>query len=351
MDYGIYALSPYWNYNGFPYCHEPPVQHAPVSPLEIRKLYAEQDLLENNLADCITYVQVLRKKQARNQRRLTIIPFATRKKRNQIQQTNRDLNREILVREQEQCTLLSNLQACKAKLYIAETLSPPSTGLLSSVPAFTSGSTRCTLPEESGPESTEISWNGWTDDAVMSPFAKHSNHPFSVAEIAPEECSNKNMLELVSNGIGPLAPLTTTFEGLSITVPAASTKTDSPQTIHSFLSPKAEVFEPRTISSISRHEHVEKRADQASICKVLALGHLEDAPIWQATDSETGSEYERKRDIYSEENEQSQCNWVIGWGSLPERRCCDEWVRQMSTLQILDPLAEFDATMSLYFNT
>ncbi|KAH9881765.1 hypothetical protein J1614_000936 [Plenodomus biglobosus] len=282
MNCAVYTPSPYWHYAGVS-CYQSwyPIQNALTSPLEIRRLYAEQGFLENNFANCMTYLQVLRKKQDRIERRLSNDSAIPRKKRKQMQQTNRELKREILIREREQLTLLNNLQACKAKLYVVETLSSPSEGFLSSIPAFTSGSTRCTIPEDSEP--TELNWNGWTDDAVMSPFAKRSNKPFFATEIAPEECSDKSIVEASVIDVDPHISLATMVEGLGISIPAASLEVVSPKASLSFLSPKAGIFEPRTISCMPGYDSVEERIDQPRIYK-MELSHLTEAQSRRATD-------------------------------------------------------------------
>ncbi|KAF2845453.1 hypothetical protein T440DRAFT_511536 [Plenodomus tracheiphilus IPT5] len=291
MDSGVHALPQYWNCAGLPYYQPPyPVQNAQVSPLETRILYSEHDLLENNLANCVTYLQALRKKQERNVGRLSTDVTTPRKKRKQIQHSNRELNREILLREQEQHILLNNLQACKAKLYVAESLSSPSTGFLSSVPAFTSGSTRCTVPEESVP--TEISWNGWTDDAVLSPFAKRSNNPFFVTEIAPEDGHEKSVEEVDPIDIEPRDPLATLGQGLGITIPSAYPEAIPLQALLSVLSPIAEVFEPRPIFRVQGVDSAEQLVELPHSSKLLALRHSEEAQRRRATDSGTGPKYQ-----------------------------------------------------------
>lgn len=282
MNRAVCTPSPHWHYAGVP-CHQStyPIQNAQTSPLEIWRLYAEQGCLENNLANCMTYLQVLRKKQDRNERRLSTDSAIPRKKQKQMQQTNRELKREILIREREQLTLLNSLQACKAKLYVVETLSSPSTGFLSLIPAFASGSTRCTIPEDSEP--TELNWNGWTDDAVMSPFAKRSNNPFFVTEIAPEERSDKNIIDASVIDADPHLSLATMVEGLGITIPAASLEAVSPKASLDFLSPKTEIFEPRTISCIPGYDSAEKQIEQPRINQ-MEPSHLTEAQSRRVTD-------------------------------------------------------------------
>ncbi|KAI8942343.1 hypothetical protein NX059_000421 [Plenodomus lindquistii] len=286
MNSGSHALAYHWNYAGFPNCQRTqPIQHTLTSPLEIRKLYSEQDLLENNLANCVTYLQALRRKQDRNDGRLSTESAMSRKKRKQIQHNNRELKREILIREQEESTLLSNLQACKAKLYVAESLSSPSAGIPSLVPAFTSDSSRCSILEESEP--TEISWNGWADDAVMSPFTKRNQNQFFDAEVAPEECSAKRVEEEVTDNVEVHDVRATVVDGLGIVIPFAPPGTKSSHALLSNLSPEAVIFEPRMISRVQDDSSSALQVEPYNPTSIEVLPHLKEAQQRRATNSAT----------------------------------------------------------------
>jgi hypothetical protein len=156
-------------------------------PHGIYKLQSEKEILEDGLANCVTYLQALRKKQARLERRLVTDPSLPRKKRKKIQQNKRDLENEIKHRERDEQAFLNNLQACKANIYIAETASLPSTAISSTIPDIASTSTRYSYSEDVQTEPTEMSWNGWTDETVLSPFQKESNNPLFPDNVAPDE--------------------------------------------------------------------------------------------------------------------------------------------------------------------
>jgi hypothetical protein len=131
------------------------VNQAFSSPPDLSRLRHEREILENGLANFVTYLQALRKVQVRNERRLITDLSLPRKKRKKIQQSKRELDKEIRNREQDEQAFLKNLQACKTNLYVAETVSSPSTTLSLTVPDLGSSSTQCSYPEESEP--TELS--------------------------------------------------------------------------------------------------------------------------------------------------------------------------------------------------
>lgn len=162
---------------------------ASTWPVGISKLQSEKELLEDGLANCVTYLQALRKKQARTERRLVTDPSLPRKKKKKIQHSKRELEKEIKQRERDEQAFLNNLQACKANIYMAETVSLPSTAIASTIPDMASISTRCSYPGDVQTEPTEMSWNDWTDETILSPFAKESDKPFSTDDVAPDELS------------------------------------------------------------------------------------------------------------------------------------------------------------------
>lgn len=58
-----------------------PVNNALTWPYDLARLLSEKDFLENGLANCVTYLHALRKKQARNERHLITDSSLPRKKR------------------------------------------------------------------------------------------------------------------------------------------------------------------------------------------------------------------------------------------------------------------------------
>jgi hypothetical protein len=215
---------------------------ASTWPSGISKLQFEKEILENGLANCVTYLQVLRKKQAQTELRLVTNPSLSRKKRKKMQQSRRELEKEIKHRERDEQAFLNNLQACKANIYIAETVSLPATGISSTVPDIASTSTRYSYTEDTQTEPTEISWNGWTGETVLSPFQKESNNPFFTDDVAPEERSESGKIGGI---ILEKSKQSLSFQRLEDveTRPRVSPNTQT----HALLNAEAAVFQPQLI--------------------------------------------------------------------------------------------------------
>ncbi|KAL6710168.1 hypothetical protein ACN47E_009959 [Coniothyrium glycines] len=204
-------------------------------------LRAESSILENSLADCVTYLNALRTKLTREKRRLSCNSTMTRKKRKKMQHCIYEITKDIMVRERAEQALLNNLQACQAKIFLVSTLWYPSLTQLSTVLDTTSGSTHCSVPEESEP--TEESWNGWAEEATMSPFQKQSTASFFESGVAPDECSQAYTQGCKKDR--KLPPIIIrTGEVLDGPLLPAPPNTAASQHIHSVLSPEAAVFEP-----------------------------------------------------------------------------------------------------------
>ncbi|CAO2654628.1 Nn.00g113610.m01.CDS01 [Neocucurbitaria sp. VM-36] len=221
-----------------------PVGTALIWPFDLARLLSEKDILENGLADCVTYLHALRKKHARNERRLITSPSLPRKKRKKIQNSNRELEREIENRARDEQAFLNNLQACKANIFVATTLSSSSSNLSSVVPKPNSGSTDYSFA--AGSEPTESSWNGWTNDAI-SPFQKQSNNPFFLDEVAPDDASGATEIDATvhreSRRPQRLLPYLEDDDVDDVALPVPPNTAQS-HYLYSSLSPEAAVFEP-----------------------------------------------------------------------------------------------------------
>jgi hypothetical protein len=161
-----------------------PVDPRAVLTVDLARLRYEKAILEDGLATCVTYLHVLRKKQARNERLLNHDSPSTRKRKKKMQQGKRELDREIKNKSNDERAFLGALQTCKANLYIAERLSYTPTDMSSTLADCTSSTTQYSCDES---EPAEISWNGWTEDALSSPFQKRRSNPLHVNEVAPDE--------------------------------------------------------------------------------------------------------------------------------------------------------------------
>ncbi|EDU42254.1 hypothetical protein PtrSN002B_008805 [Pyrenophora tritici-repentis] len=214
-----------------------PINQTIERPTELSRLHCERDVLENGLANCVTYLQALRKKHAQIDRRLITNSSLPRKKKKKIQQVKRELEKEIKNRERDEQAFLINLQACKTNIHITETYASPSAVVPSTIPDYASSSTVYSHPEEAEP--TELSWNGWTEDTLFSPFQKQSNNPFYADDIAPDERSEMDMTGQVDVSVH--TPISGEHTGTFLTFPNA--KMQNP------LSPEAAVFAPQAIST------------------------------------------------------------------------------------------------------
>lgn len=137
----------------------------------LSRLEHQKELLETNLANCVTYLQALRKKHARGARQLDSNSYLPRKKKKKIQQNMRQLNKEIKYRERDEEAFLNNLQACKTNIYLAEAVSSSSTSISSAVPDFASDATLSPYSDES--ERTELNWCSGAD--MTAYYAVHMN--------------------------------------------------------------------------------------------------------------------------------------------------------------------------------
>ncbi|EUC45428.1 hypothetical protein COCMIDRAFT_5340 [Bipolaris oryzae ATCC 44560] len=162
-----------------------PIEDTFPYSVQVSRLELEKDLLENGLANCVTYLQALRKKQSRNERRLAADSSLPVRKKKKIRQSMRHLEKEIQNRERDEQAFLNNLQACKANIYLAETVSSPSTTVSSTIPDLASVSTLCSYPEE--PEARDGQWNGWVDKMASSLFQKDCSNSTSIDDIAPDD--------------------------------------------------------------------------------------------------------------------------------------------------------------------
>jgi hypothetical protein len=243
--------------------------------VNLARLRNERDILENGLANCVTYLHVLRKKQARNERLLNLEPAPSRKKRKKIQQNKRALDREIRNRQRDEAAFLSNLQTCKANIYVTKEFLRVRTDLSSIAADCTSSTTQWSV--EKSP-TTEISWSGWIEGAITSPFEKRRSNSFSVHEFAPDELAEPDYDTIaVEDSPRPLPFSRSTRDIAVLPIPP---NTAYPDICPSLLSPEAAIFEPSSYSiahidglvsssSITIDGHDNRRYIEAGVCRLL----------------------------------------------------------------------------------
>jgi hypothetical protein len=251
--------------------------------VDLARLRNEMNILENGLANCITYLHVLRKKQTRNERLLNLEPTLARKKRKKIQQNKRDLDREIRNKQRDEGAFLSNLQTCKANIYIAEGY-PYVPTEVSSITADCTLST--TTTQLSGDESapTEISWSGWMDGALTSPFEQKCSNPFLVHDVAPDEFTEPDV-DMIAVPVQP-RPLSLSRNTREFAVLPVPPNTACLDTRRSSLSPEAASFKPSTYAAAADgyellpgntlEDREARRYTEAGVCRSIQQLSLDD---------------------------------------------------------------------------
>ncbi|KAL6164988.1 hypothetical protein ACJQWK_08249 [Exserohilum turcicum] len=236
-------------------------------PAQLSILELEKEICENGLANCVTYLQALRKRQARNERRLHTDSSLPRKKRKKIQQSTRELKKEIKHRERDEQAFLNSLQACKANIYIAETVSSPSTACSSTIPDLASNSTLCSYPEEVEP--TESAWNGWADQTAQSPPRKNSSNPLFVNEMVPDNHSGCGETEVEACKSVEWLPFGSQSPGVGYSHATRRVPTNGALT-RFMLSPEAAVFEPQA-SCKDRQEDLDEQLARLNLSSSLVF--------------------------------------------------------------------------------
>ncbi|KAH7395123.1 hypothetical protein DE146DRAFT_615218 [Phaeosphaeria sp. MPI-PUGE-AT-0046c] len=209
--------------------------------ISLARLRQEKDILENGLAITATYLHALRTKQVKIDRLLQE-PALARPKRKKAQYKQRQLEREIRNRQRDEDAFLSNIQICKANIYVLTGCSYVPTDVSSTVADCTSSTTQYSCPDSA---STEISWNGWTEDAVVSPFEQSRSEPFFAEDVAPDEVTELEVESMASRQNPRPLPLLLNLHPLD-TLPVPP-NTSILQHEHSSLSPEAMVFQPSDI--------------------------------------------------------------------------------------------------------
>lgn len=212
-----------------------PISFVPYSPwdLDLARLRNEQEILENGLATYVIYLLALRKKLARNERSLNLVPPPTLTKRKKMEQSKRMLERETQNRKRDEQAFLNNLQACKTNMYLTGGLWNQSADVFSTMAGCTSSTTQQSC-DESAP--TEVSWNGWADDTA-SPFQKLRSKAVVLKAVAPNEQDHHDNSAIQTRSLStrvhePILAVSVSQDYIGFKVGRSS------------LSPEATVFEP-----------------------------------------------------------------------------------------------------------
>jgi len=264
-----YLLRPLAHPSGIFFQNVVTVDPYSVWNVDVARLRHEREILENGLANCVTYLHALRKKQARNERHLNVDPLPPRKKRKKIQQSNRELSKEIKNRERDEQAFLNNLRGCKATPNLAEGISYMPTEFSSTGADYASSATQYSYGE---PGTPEFSWKGWADNADVSLFNKQRFTTAITKEVAPDEFNDEPQDGTISmQDVKPSPALhqRATTDG----VPTACSR--------SSLSPDATIFEPTVDGGSQIAPTVPRRIDKLNDlswldAKALGAGRARD---------------------------------------------------------------------------
>lgn len=267
MNYHTYPEQ--WYFGPVSHSTLHPIYDASSPSLDLARLLHEKEVLEIGLAKCVASLVNSRKKQIRNERQLSVDPPPSRKKRKSIQHYNRDLEREIKNRERDEHAFLSNLQACKANIYVAECLFRSQPDPLSILADISSSSAVLSTVAESEVTTPGWNgwndWNGWTDDAVISPFQKESSNTSFADDVAPDDCVNAGKPSLVvSTDIPRPPPIDVRSMGNNDELPGPPNTAQS-AVPWSMLSPLASPFEPIGRENSADQGFIESYFDQLSM--------------------------------------------------------------------------------------
>lgn len=256
------------------FLYSPYSNQIPFSlPYDLNGLYQEKNILSKGLADCVTYLKALREKQAKCIRQLNVQSSLPRRKTKRLQQTKRHLDNEIKNRLLAEQAYLNNLQACETNIYLANIkayeLSAASIHAQDSISKpnlYTP-----TLCSNSGSEATDLTWDGWTDEAAVSPFQKKSNHSFVVDDLAPDAYTEVIWrYSAIAKDFNRPSLLRRDAVELSNSLLVPPNPTHSQYRCSSFLSPAAPEFKPTYSSVVQQNSDLQTSIKRLSISSAAA---------------------------------------------------------------------------------
>ncbi|KAF9694614.1 hypothetical protein EKO04_007242 [Ascochyta lentis] len=240
---------------------------------DLIRLQQEKDVLSKGLADCVTYLKALREKQGKNAYQLHMVSPASQKKKKRMQQTRRYVDIEIKHRERDEQAFLNNLQTCEANIFLTNMkiyhASLHATDLASTPTLYAP-----TICSYSGSETTDLAWEGWTDEAVVSPFQKRSSNPFLVDDVAPDACAEDQRRDsVVAKDAKRPPPLPRAAVELPNSLPVPPNTARSQSTRSSVLSAAAAIFQPAPGTNSGRSS--ESKIKRLSISNSMARSCVE----------------------------------------------------------------------------
>lgn len=249
---------------------------------DLSSLYLSRTYLEGALAKTTITLNTLRDRQTRNERLLSTCA-GPRSKKKKIKQNKWNTGKTIETCEREERAFFDCLQVCIGNIQMLEAIvHSTNTSLVSGHGC--SNSNTCS-------DATSFDWQGWTDNAIVSPFEKEARHTFSIDEIAPEVCREyaiSNKVAAEARRVSAQRPSARTPRAnrtcVSTVYPVPIDTTFS-YNLRSVLSPEATEFQPERPFGLPVHRPG-KEVDKLSISGYLASKRLQFAQ--QRSSSEIG---------------------------------------------------------------
>lgn len=239
-------------------------------PYDLIRLRQEKDILSKGLADCVTYLKVLREKQSDSEHRLRTETGLRKKKRKRLQQTMRYIDSEIKNRERDEQAFLNNLQACETNIFVANMEAYRLTN--ASFQAVESTSTPTlyapTLCSNFGSETTDLTWDVWTDEASIAPSQKNS-----IILLLADACTEVHMCSsATAKETKRPAPLCQMSPELSNSIPVPPNTAQLQFKWPSVLDPGAAAFQPTYSSADQQPQCLESNLTQLYMSSAIDTG-------------------------------------------------------------------------------
>ncbi|KAF3044914.1 hypothetical protein E8E11_004789 [Didymella keratinophila] len=247
-------------------------------PYDLNRLYQEKNILSKGLADCVTYLKALHEKQAKCVCQLNVQPSLPQKKRKRLQQTKRHLDNEIKNRSLAEQAYLNNIQACETNIYLAniKAYELSATAIHAQDSMSTPTLYTPTLCSNSGSEATDLTWDGWTDEAAVSPFRKKSSHPFVFGDLALDAYTEVIRRDsAVAKDVKRPPSLCRDAVELSNSLPVPPNTAHSQYRRLSFLSPAAPEFKPTYSPVVQQDSHPQTSIKRLSISSAAAASTID----------------------------------------------------------------------------
>jgi hypothetical protein len=246
---------------------------------KLARLHHEKNALSKGLADCVTYLKVLREKQIVTEHRLQTQLGLPRKKRKWLQQTKRHVDNEIKHRERDEQAFLNNLQACETNIFLTNIKAYHGTDALFQAAEITPTPTLYASPQcssYSGSDITDLTWDGWTDETVISPFQKQGNNPFMFDEVAPDVCTEVFERDpTIAKETKRPPPLWRGAMEFTNSIPVPPNTAHSQFRRLSNLNPEAVTFEPTILGDVRPPRRPESNLDRPRISSATAISPTE----------------------------------------------------------------------------